>query len=66
MAKDRPFGSIEPLDRVKMKSWMQEPGVLSVRVIEKPNGDNDMQRVGAAVAFFGVKKRFQKAPKNKK
>ena len=68
MAKvKRKFGSIEPLDREKMKQWVAEAGVIEVVVSEEPNGDTYMQRVGLInIAMLGVKKRFQKVPKNKK
>lgn len=63
MSAGRPFGSIEPLDRVKMKSWLSETGVASVRVVEI-EGVDMMQRVSVTNVKFGVKKRFQKAPKS--
>lgn len=68
MAKvEKKFGPIEPLDRVKMKVWMGEPGVIKVAVSEMLNRDVSMQRVGLVDnTVYGVKKRFQKAPKNKK
>lgn len=68
MAKvKRKFGSIEPLDREKMKLWMAEPGVVQVAVSEAPDHCVYMQRVGIIdIAMLGVKKRFQKAPKNRK
>ena len=68
MAKvKRKFGPVEPLDREKMRQWMAEVGVVEVAVSEEPNGDTYMQRVGLInIAMLGVKKRFQKVPKNKK
>lgn len=61
------FGVIEPMDRLKMKDWMAEPGVVRVAVLEGPDKEVLMQRVGLFNdTLFGVKKRFQKAPKNKK
>jgi hypothetical protein len=63
MAKDRPFGSIEPIDKQKMKLWLGETGVTAVRVIESEDGEHTMQRVGPSPISLGVKKRFQKAPK---
>ena len=68
MAKvEKKFGPIEPLDRVKMKVWMDEPGVTKVAVFEMLDHAVFMQRVGLVDnTVYGVKKRFQKAPKNKK
>jgi hypothetical protein len=58
------FGTVEALDRVKMKQWMQEPGVSEVAVFQDEHGNVFMQRVAMVnTAFIGVKKRFQKKPK---
>lgn len=65
MAEERNFGPIEFLDRIKMKSWLSETGVTSVDVWDTSEGQF-MQRVGTRKSFLAVKKRFQKAPKNKK
>lgn len=63
MAKTRNFGPVEQLDREMMKQWMAETGVHEVEVWKVDNLEF-MQRVGLVNAnLFGVKKRFQKAPR---
>ena len=64
--QELPFGSIEPLDREKMKKWLAEEGVVSVEVTPLTGNMEVMQRVGFKNPNFinlGVKKRYQKAPK---
>lgn len=57
------FGPVAPLDTELMKQWLAEDKVLEVEVYDTDLGEF-MQRVGSvSPKVFGVKKRFQKAPK---